>query len=71
MDQPPGLETEKANRIRRSVTLADGRKDYRDRHSLLLAPACRVAKHRFREDGLLLPFGSHRDKFIVPNPSVP
>jgi hypothetical protein len=68
MDVPPGLDAENANRIRRAVTLAEARQDYRDRHLLLNSPSHRIAKHRFREDGLLLPFGSRRDEFVEPNP---
>lgn len=65
---PYGLTAERANQIRRAVTLAASRKDYRDRNLLMQPPPRRVAKNRFREDGLLLPFGSPRDDFQIPNP---
>ncbi|ROT36821.1 hypothetical protein SODALDRAFT_298432 [Sodiomyces alkalinus F11] len=70
LDVPPGLDAEKANRIRRAVTLAESRQDYRDRHFLFHSPSHRMAKYRFWEDGLLLPFGSRRDEFAVPNPTL-
>jgi len=68
MDTPKDLTAEDANRIRRAVTLAASRQDYRDRHLLFQAPSRRIAKQRFREDGLLLPFGYQRDEFREPNP---
>ena len=68
MDVPEGLTAELAGQIRNVVTLAESRKDYLDRHLLLQAPRRRVAKVRFRQDGLLLPFGAQRDSFCEPNP---
>lgn len=50
------------------MTLAPGRADYRDRWYFKDAsPFMRVAKQRFREDGLLLPFGHPRIGFDIPN----
>ena len=58
-----------AHRIRTGVTLAPERKDFRDRWYFKDATRFgRVAKQRFREDGLLLPFGYPRGPFVVPNP---
>lgn len=68
MDVPPGLDSQKATKIRQVVTLAESRVDYRDRHLLFFSPAHRIAKTRYWEDGLLLPFGARRDEFDVPNP---
>lgn len=68
MNIPEGLTAERANHIRITVTLAESRKDYRDRHLLFQSPSRRIAKNRFREDGLLLPFGSRRHDFREPNP---
>lgn len=67
---PEGLTTDRANQIRTAVTLAESRKDYRDRSRLFQAPSRRVAKNRFRADGMLLPFGTPRDDFQEPNPYV-
>ncbi|QPC76664.1 hypothetical protein HYE68_007416 [Fusarium pseudograminearum] len=69
MDVPKGLTADKANNIRTAVTLADSRVDFRDRAYLFFPPAHRVARHRFREDGLLLPFGACRTEFRFPNPT--
>lgn len=68
MDIPQRLTAELAQQIRRAVTLAEARKDYCDRHLLFQSPSHRIAKTRFRQDGLLLPFGSPRTDFRVPNP---
>ena len=65
---PEGLTAKRADEIRVAVTLAEQRKDYRDRHLVVLTPSWRIAKTRFRKDGLLLPFGSARDEFQHPNP---
>lgn len=65
---PEGLTVGRANQIRTAVTLAESRKDYADRNRLFQRPFYRIAKHRFREDGLLLPFGSPRSDFQEPNP---
>jgi hypothetical protein len=65
---PEGLTVERANQMRTAVTLADSRKDYRDRHLLFQSPSRRIAKNRFWGDGLLLAFGSRRYDFREPNP---
>ncbi|KFY28454.1 hypothetical protein V493_02929 [Pseudogymnoascus sp. VKM F-4281 (FW-2241)] len=70
MDIPAGLTMERANQIRTAVTLAESRKDYRDRNLLLQTPSRRIAKSRYWGDGLLLPFGSPRLDFQEPNPTL-
>lgn len=65
---PSGLTADKANEIRKAVTLAESRQDYRDRNLLLQSSAHRIAKHRYWDDGLLLPFGAARTDFQEPNP---
>ncbi|KAH0421179.1 hypothetical protein CcaCcLH18_13597 [Colletotrichum camelliae] len=69
-DTPKDLTANQAHEFRKAVTLAEGRKDYRDRHLLLQSPSHRIALTRFREDGLLLPFGAARDAFRHPNPTI-
>ncbi|KAM5479540.1 hypothetical protein McanCB56680_005468 [Microsporum canis] len=66
---PIALTAERAREIRAAITLAESRKDYRDRYMYCLSPAHRIAFNKFREDGLLLPFGSTRQEFRVPNPT--
>ena len=67
-DVPEGLTAEQARQIRRDVTLAKSRKDYRDRNLLFQSPSRRIAKNQYSGDGLLLPFGSQRHDFREPNP---
>jgi Domain of unknown function (DUF4470) len=69
LDIPGDITPENAAQIRTAVTLAPERADYRDRWYFKDAsPAIRLAKQRFREDGLLLPFGHPRLTFDIPNP---
>ncbi|KFX99826.1 hypothetical protein V490_01644 [Pseudogymnoascus sp. VKM F-3557] len=68
-DVPDGMTAGDAVQIRTAVTLAPERADYRDRwYYKDASPSMRIAKQRFREDGLLLPFGHPRVAFDVPNP---
>lgn len=57
-----------AARLRKSVTVAPSRQDYRERATFALPRSWRVARAKFREDGILLPFGAPRGEFKVPNP---
>lgn len=67
---PSGVTREQADKIRRTVTLAPERRDYRDRAMFTKPGHHRVAAIRFREDGILLPFGCSRDTFDIPNPTL-
>lgn len=68
-DVPSDLTWQKAQDIRTAVTLAPDRRDFRDRWYFKdVTPSVRVAKQKFREDGLLLPFGHTRFGFDIPNP---
>lgn len=69
-DKPDGLTAEKACKIRADNTLAHSRRDYRDRYMIYLPPSQRIPFHKFRQDGLLLPFGFPRHEFTEPNPCV-
>lgn len=69
LDIPEDMTSGDAAQIRTAVTLAPERTDYRDRWYFKDAsPFMRIAKQRFREDGLLLPFGHPRIAFNIPNP---
>ena len=69
MSVPANLNIEDAAAIRRAVALAAERLDYRDRWYFKDAsPWMRIARRRFQEDGLLLPFGHPRAGFDTPNP---
>jgi hypothetical protein len=68
--KPAGLTTKRAHDIRAEITLAESRIDYRDRHMYCLQDFERIAFNKFRQDGLLLPFGYPRSEFCEPNPWV-
>lgn len=68
VDVPANLTAERACEVRAAITLAESRKDYRDRYLYCQPPSHRVAFNKFRKDGLLLPFGTPRQEFQVPNP---
>jgi hypothetical protein len=63
-----GLTMEIANQFRKAGTLAESQRDFLDRDYVLIPPSHRVARQRFREDGVLQPFGAGRSEFTVPNP---
>lgn len=65
---PDGLTAELATEVYQKTSLAEDTKDVRHRDYLALSGPHRVAKERFREDGLLLPFGASREPFQYPNP---
>lgn len=65
---PEGLSTAQAQVIRTSTTLAPEREDYVHRALYAQPPAQRVCTMKFREEGVLLPFGSYRGEFDTPNP---
>ncbi|SMR64258.1 unnamed protein product [Zymoseptoria tritici ST99CH_3D1] len=66
----PGLSAAQAQRARASITHVEARQNFVDRHYVALKPTARVCAQRFRDDGLLLPFGSDRREFNVPNPTL-
>ncbi|KAI0172646.1 hypothetical protein GGR52DRAFT_545542 [Hypoxylon sp. FL1284] len=71
LDIPEHLTPEAARGIRHRIVLAPQREDYRDRWFFKdVTPSMRVAKERYREDGLVLPFGHPRLGFDYPNPTL-
>ncbi|KAL3461958.1 hypothetical protein BJX64DRAFT_288910 [Aspergillus heterothallicus] len=70
LDVPVGLDAHQAQGVRRNITLAESRKDYRDRYMCCIPNRERLSFSRFREDGILLPFGFPRHEFVVPNPTL-
>lgn len=63
---PEGLTESQAQTIRHEVILA--RKDHIDRALLHMPPGRRAGMMKFREGGVLLPFGASCTAFSVPNP---
>jgi hypothetical protein len=70
VELPDSLSTSRAQEIRTAYTMATERKDYRERRMLAQLPAHRLCANRFREDGILLPFGHTREQYTTPNPLV-
>ncbi|KAJ5540228.1 hypothetical protein N7513_008560 [Penicillium frequentans] len=69
LEKPVGLNAERVRQIHTATTLAHSRRDYRDRYMTFLSPSQRLCFYKFREDGLLLPFGYPRHEFTEPNPT--
>jgi hypothetical protein len=65
---PKALTLEESQKIRRRVTLAPERIDYRERAMLMWSGALREVDNRFRSEGILLPYGCSVDAFDTPNP---
>lgn len=63
----PGLSRERAHEIRTAVTMAVEREDYVHRSWIAARPEFRVCLQKFREDGMLLPFGHSREAYDRPN----
>ncbi|PFH56468.1 hypothetical protein XA68_16469 [Ophiocordyceps unilateralis] len=64
------MTPERAREARSAVTVNEDRKDWRDRIFCCQRPAHRLCLLRFRQDGILLPFGASRDDFTEPNPAL-
>ncbi|RYP48585.1 hypothetical protein DL768_005540 [Monosporascus sp. mg162] len=67
---PTSLAYEKAKQTRLDITLAPERFDFRERRYFAQSPSRRTADMRFREEGIPLPFGSHREALTRPNPTM-
>jgi len=66
---PSGLTYQQAHDKRVAVTKAEKQeepaRDFCVRH-----PEHRVCREKYREDGIMLPFGHSREEFTIPNPYV-
>jgi hypothetical protein len=65
---PETLTLRESQEIRRRITLAPERIDYRDRAMLSWSGALREVENHFRSEGILLPYGCSVDPFDTPNP---
>jgi Domain of unknown function (DUF4470) len=65
---PEGLSAAEAQNVRSKTTMAPERKDYVDRALYKLPATLRASMMKFREDGVLLPYGAPRQQFDTPNP---
>ncbi|EGP86268.1 uncharacterized protein MYCGRDRAFT_86714 [Zymoseptoria tritici IPO323] len=62
--------TEDLRKARTDTTLAPTLLDDRHRRMFVLRPTDRVCWDRFRQDGILLPFGHSREEFEIVNPTL-
>lgn len=66
---PEGLTADRAERVRSSIMNAPQRVDYVHRRLFqVMDPGWRFCTHKFRQDGILLPFGQPRNQYTIPNP---
>ncbi|KAI0974668.1 hypothetical protein F4678DRAFT_485689 [Xylaria arbuscula] len=69
-DVPSGMTKETAHGIRQAVVNAPSRVDFVDRALLIRSPAMGLGMIKYRNDGVLIPFGQACDAFVIPNPTV-
>ncbi|KAF2174400.1 hypothetical protein K469DRAFT_756748 [Zopfia rhizophila CBS 207.26] len=67
---PHNWSKSRAQDIRTACTMAEERRDYRERRMLSQLPSHRLCADKFRRDGILLPFGSPTEEFSTPNPTI-
>ncbi|KAF2258559.1 hypothetical protein CC78DRAFT_426128, partial [Lojkania enalia] len=63
------VDLDTAQRVRRGIMLAPERVDYLDRALYNMPARMRGSTLKFREDGILLPFGASREEFSIPDPT--
>jgi hypothetical protein len=66
---PLGLTLQQAYDKRVAVTKAEQQQEIH-RDLCVLRPEHRLCREKYRDDGILLPFGHSREEFTVPNPCV-
>ncbi|RWA06465.1 hypothetical protein EKO27_g8646 [Xylaria grammica] len=69
-DVPSGMTKETAQGTRQAVVNAPSRVDYVDRAVLVRSPAMGLGMIKYRNDGILVPFGQAREAFVIPNPTI-
>ncbi|KAK5627367.1 hypothetical protein RRF57_003082 [Xylaria bambusicola] len=69
-DVPNGMTKETAQAVRQTVVGAPSRVDHVDRGVLLRSPTLGLGMMKYRNDGILVPFGQSRKAFVIPNPTV-
>ena len=67
---PEGLTASRAQEARKTVMYATADLDVQERRYYAQPLRRRVCLEKYREDGILLPFGHSREDFNVPNPYV-
>ncbi|KAI0515446.1 hypothetical protein F5B22DRAFT_636473 [Xylaria bambusicola] len=70
LDVPDAMTKETAHAVHQAVVSAPSRIDYVDRAVLLRSPTLGLGMIKYRNDGILIPFGQSRKAFVKPNPTV-
>ncbi|KAH9908637.1 hypothetical protein F4778DRAFT_776922 [Xylariomycetidae sp. FL2044] len=70
LDTPQGFTKDAAQRVRQRVVAAPERVDYVDGVLCVKSPTAKFGMMKFRQDGILLPFGQSRRTFVIPNPTL-
>lgn len=66
---PDGLTADRAERVRSTIMNAPQRIDHVQRKLFgQIDPSWRMCTHKFRQGGILLPFGQRRTQYTIPNP---
>ncbi|KUI70772.1 Histone-lysine N-methyltransferase SMYD3 [Cytospora mali] len=67
---PEGLTADRAEKVRSTIMNAPQRVDNIHRYLFTqMKPTWRICTHKFRQDGILLPFGHPRNQHTLPNPT--
>ncbi|ROW01851.1 hypothetical protein VMCG_05583 [Cytospora schulzeri] len=67
---PDGLTADRAEQVRSTIMNAPQRIDHVHRKLFTqIKPSWRMCTHKFRQDGILLPFGQPRNQYTIPNPT--
>ena len=64
----PGLTLRQAQALRLAIVKNPERQDFYDRTTVSQSPDHRLSKQKFKEDGIILPFGYSQEAFVIPNP---
>ncbi|KAF2277188.1 uncharacterized protein EI97DRAFT_449912 [Westerdykella ornata] len=67
---PHNWSKSRAQEVRTACTMAEERRDYRERRMLSQLPSHPLCADKFRRDGILLLFGFSIEDFSTPNPTI-
>ncbi|KAI1359481.1 hypothetical protein F5Y08DRAFT_349648 [Xylaria arbuscula] len=67
---PTRMTKKTAHDVRQAVVNAPSRVDFVDRSILMQPPNRGLGTIKYRQDGILIPFGQSHDAFIIPNPTI-
>ncbi|KAI0162352.1 hypothetical protein GGR57DRAFT_490006 [Xylariaceae sp. FL1272] len=68
LESVDGFKKQEAQTVRTTAIMPPSRADINDREITWQPPEKALGMMKFRHDGILLPFGSSREPFFIPNP---